>query len=106
MTVTGSGDSSQRTGKMAEWRTDGYRLSPAGEKYLVFIDGYHSEGDPSRPGTVTYNEAVGDVSAAYVYSAVQKFLDAYLKQDASAKNWLVSGKMSALSGSTVEISHR
>jgi predicted dienelactone hydrolase len=106
MTITGSGDSSKRTGKSAEWRTDGYRLSPAGDKYLVYIDGYRSEGDPSRPGTVTYNEAVGDASAAYVYIAVQKFLDAYLKQDVSAQNWLVSGKLSALSGNRVKISHR
>lgn len=106
MTITGSGDSSQRTGKQAEWRTDGYRLSPAGDKYLVFIDGYHSKGDPSQPGTVTYQEAVGDTHAAYVYIAAQKFLDAYLKQDASAKNWLLSGEMSVPGDDVVDITYR
>jgi predicted dienelactone hydrolase len=81
--VTGTKDI--RPGKEFAWRREAFEGSPAGDKYLVVMDGathFHFGGGPpggSRSGD-KYTLHVKDVSVA--------FFDAYLKDSAKAKAYL------------------
>ena len=90
MVVTGSKDSSPRTGQGPEWRLDVYNFCPPGDKYLVYIDGaYHGFGGITGRvwrGSGPANEDHVNI----VKTTGLAFYDAYVKGDAKAKAWLAS----------------
>lgn len=103
--VTGSADASPRTGNPAEWRTEPYRFSPPGDKYLVFIEGYPTlRGE--RGAEISYDELIGEANKSYVYQATLNFWNAYLKEDAQARSRLKSGELEKLSGGAVTVSYK
>jgi predicted dienelactone hydrolase len=78
MVFTGSRD--VRSGRPAEWRQEPFALSPAGDKYLIHIEGathgsYGVDSDPSN-------------AAAYVKAATVAFWNSCLKGDQSGSSYL------------------
>ncbi len=96
LTITGSLDKGAG-GQGPEWKKEPFKSSPAGDKYLVFIEGAnHVSFGGARPGVIT--EAVVAATAA--------FWDAYLKGDAAAKESLKSGAVFSTLKSTARISSK
>lgn len=88
MVMTGSRDRGAE-GEGPAWREDPFRLSPPGNKYLVFIDGANHltfAGLPTPLGR--WRRKMAAIQAASL-----AFWDAYLKEDAPAKAWLASGSL-------------
>jgi hypothetical protein len=123
MVITGPQDGSSR-GHPAEWRTEPYRFSPPGHKYLAFIvgaGGSYGElaGDPRavernipllarRMGleadqTQVVERILDDVAAS-VRSVSLAFWDAYLEGDRGALEYLQSKGIEETMGETVELS--
>lgn len=121
MVMTGSLDSSSRTGQTAESRKDPYIYAPPGDKYLLFIEGaVHMSFTGKAAGKegkdrgelidkVLGNPEAGEASdydQTAIFSYVQynslAFWDAYLKGDNSAMAWLQSQAPAAASGGAVE----
>ncbi len=83
MTITGTRDQGVG-GQGVEWKKEPYKYSPAGDKYLVVIDGANhfsfGGGLGTRDGSIT--DIVKLCSTTY--------WDAYLKESGSAKKYLKS----------------
>lgn len=83
LTMTGSLDKGAG-GQGPEWKKEPFKFSPAGDKYLVFIEGANHVGfGGARPGVIT--DAVKASTLA--------FWNAYLKDDTSAKTALKTGSV-------------
>jgi pimeloyl-ACP methyl ester carboxylesterase len=88
-----------------QWRMSSYTLAPTGDKYsLVLQDADHylgglicrdNKGGPDDP-----------VAVSTVRAAQTAFLDAYLKDDASALRWLRSTDFATLSGDRAELVYK
>jgi predicted dienelactone hydrolase len=123
MVITGPQDGSSR-GHPAEWRTDAYRFSPPGNKYLAFIKGaggsYGGLGgnqemlqrnvpllarrmglDPDQRDLV---ERILDDVEASVRSVSVAFWDAHLKGDGGALEYLQSQSIEKFYRDSVELS--
>jgi predicted dienelactone hydrolase len=106
LVMTGSNDVSTRTGNSPRWRTEPYRYSPPGDKYLVFVEGLYpgyggiSDSTREAPASGPRNAA----HVAYAQSATLAFWDAYLKRDAQALAYLRSQELQDYSGGAVELS--
>lgn len=69
-----------RSGHTAEWRMEPYELSPAGERYLLVIEGAnHQDFGGDRPGTR---------APVFVEAASAAFWDGCLKGDAAGREYL------------------
>jgi predicted dienelactone hydrolase len=118
MSMSGSNDSGVM-GQLASWRRDPFTYSPAGDKYLVWIDGaFHmsftgalaqpqSTSGPrgmlfSRMGQGTDQKAVFD----YVKVASIAFWDAYLKDEPKAKTYLTGDTLARYSNRTVSLARK
>ena len=88
-----------------QWRMAPFELSPPGDKYsLVLQDADHYLG-----GLICRDNRGGedDPQAVAVVRAVQTaFLDAYLKDDEAAREWLKAGDLQAMDGGRAELTHR
>ena len=117
MTMTGSKDFpfDQKGGPAT--RLDPYKNAPAGDKYLVYIDGANhftfcdleSNMESRRPLLKRRHEREGMSQTTmydYVEAASLAFLDAYLKGDGRAKSYLKSTSMSTSSGGIVHVSSK
>ncbi len=83
LTVTGSLDKGAG-GQGPEWKKEPFKFSPAGDKYLVFIEGAnHVSFGGATPGNITDAVKAGTLA----------FWNAYLKDDAAAKSSLASGSI-------------
>jgi predicted dienelactone hydrolase len=121
MVMTGSLDGSTRTGQTAQSRRDPYLYAPAGNKYLLFIEGAaHSSftgGMTSNAGLgggrlvnawlgAKNSGAAGDYSQDAIFEYVEMsslvFWDAHLKGDAAAAKWIKSPAIDNYSGGQVE----
>ena len=96
--TTGTNDYTQTNRNLPEgweWRLGSYNLTPAGDKYALVVQDYgHFLGGYicNRPGV----EGPLDTEAlTLVRTATTAFLDAYLKDDASAMAFLSSGEMNS-----------
>jgi len=87
MTMTGSLDKGAG-GQGPEWKREPFKFSPAGDKYLVFIDGANHV---SFGGAGSRDSAIAEI----VKTSTLAFWDAYLKDDATAKKSLTSGAVGA-----------
>jgi predicted dienelactone hydrolase len=123
MVITGPQDGSSR-GHPAEWRTEAYRFSPLGDKYLAFIEGAGGSygelaGDPraaersipmlaKRLGLdPDQRDVIGpmlDNLAASVKSVSLAFWDGHLKSDGRALEYLESKSIEETMGNSVELS--
>lgn len=127
--VTGSQDRGLG-GQEPSWRREPFERSPAGDKYLVFIEGathasftgkasdgerpnrrgralarrrgLDSRAEPAKPLDPAEQEAIFDD----VRCATLAFWDAYLKGDAQARKFLAGDGLEAFSKGQVELSRR
>jgi len=103
--VTGSQDSLGPIAN-ADWHKKPFELSPAGDKYHVFIEGAnHMSFIAARtflPGRGQQAENI----LGYTNSVALAFWDAYLKNDASAKEYLQSGGLASFSKGEAELERR
>ena len=91
LTITGTRDQGAG-GQGVEWKKEAYKYSPAGDKYLVVIDGANHLSFGGGLGT--RNAYVSDI----VKLCSVRFWDAYLKDDAGAKKYLQSDELVKDSG--------
>lgn len=99
------------------WRQDAYRLSPPGDKYLLFIEGanhnsfmgHHVEkkgdGRPLQRAGES-DEQVGEAIFRDTRVTTLRFLDAYLRNDSAAKRYLIENQIRADSGGRSTMSSR
>ncbi|WP_258003841.1 alpha/beta hydrolase family protein [Fischerella thermalis] len=133
MTMTGSKDRGAQ-GQGPDWKEEPFKYSPAGEKYLVFIEGAShfsfsgrfADGGQARGETLgrqrgwRLRERFGGGDRrffgggqqqegtifSYVKTASLSFWDAYLKQDSKAKEFLKSDALNSESNGDVSISFK
>ena len=89
--ITGSEDKSPlKNDKGPAWRLQVYENMPAGDKYLVYVDGMH-HGFGGISG-VTWRGAGPDNrdQVKITQQTVLAFFDAYVRGDEKAKKWLAS----------------
>jgi predicted dienelactone hydrolase len=106
LVMTGSRDGPTRTGQPAEWRKKPYELSPAGNKYLVWVEGL-DHGYGGVPG-VRFNPK-NQKNATHVKLtkiATLAFWDAYLNDRSEARVYLRSNKLPAFSAGTLTLEHK
>ena len=87
MTMTGSLDKGAG-GQGPEWKQEPFKFCPAGDKYLVFIEGANHV---SFGGNGSRDAGIADA----VKQSTLAFWNAYLKDDAVAKASLTSGSVFA-----------
>jgi predicted dienelactone hydrolase len=105
LVMSGSRDAGARTGQPAEWRRQPYELSPPGDKHLIWIEGLdHGYGGISGARRRALNR--NDDHVRYTQIATLCFWDTYLKESAQARSYLLSRKLIALSGDTIEMQHK
>lgn len=102
MVITGSKDTARIGSETPETRQDPYRYAPPGDKFLLFIEGathssYSGEKpamrlDPEQPDAESLH-MIGDATA----SATLAFWDAYLKDEAPAREYLSGTGLDELS---------
>ncbi len=93
LTMTGSLDKGAG-GQGPEWKKEPFKFSPAGDKYLVFIEGANHVGfGGARPGVIT--DAVKASTLA--------FWNGYLKDEATEKALLKDGTVLAATKSIASI---
>ncbi|MFN0119744.1 MAG: alpha/beta hydrolase family protein [Blastocatellia bacterium] len=107
LVATGSNDRGA-TGQTPAQKAEAFTLSPAGDKYLVFLEGaYHNLGGIS--GAQGGGLRLGPESAeqvSYLRTASLAFWNAYLKQDKQAKSWLQSDALQQTSNGAARVTHR
>lgn len=112
MVMSGSLDTGAG-GEKPEWRRDPYDFAPAGEKYLVFIDGAHHgsfvgnlrggalealRGSSGPPVDLADQQLI----FGWIKSAAIAFWDAHLKNDSAAAKFLTSDALATQSSSRCE----
>jgi hypothetical protein len=121
MLMTGTNDTG-RAGQSAGWRLEPYKFSPPGDKYALFIEGANHMTFTGRWADSNEGDGTGGLLArrfnrlasgtdqkaifAYVRQASLAFWDAYLKNDARAKDFLKSDAMRRSGGVAVEVSRK
>jgi predicted dienelactone hydrolase len=127
MVMTGSLDASPRTHETPESRTDPYTYAPPGDKYLLIIEGAAhmsftgkaagKEGPGNGRQLITalgggqsLFDQVDDFDQLAIFTCVQNsslaFWDAYLKDDAEAKQYLASEAIGVLENPRVKYAHK
>jgi dienelactone hydrolase len=100
--VTGSKDTSGRTGETPEWRLDPFRLSAPGEKYLLWIeDGYHGFGGIAGDLRFRSSGPANPDHIAYIRSATLALWNAYLKDEPAARRYLTDNNLDEVSKKSV-----
>jgi predicted dienelactone hydrolase len=91
MIMTGSRDEDPgaRRPNTAESRLDAYHYMPPGDKYAVWIEGafHHTFGDPKA------GQTIDPLARKITLMAMLAFFDAYLKEDPTAKGFLLSDRI-------------
>jgi dienelactone hydrolase len=106
LSITGSNDWG-REGDPVDWRLDPFRLASSKTKHLLYIEGaYHDFG--GMGGGVQYRNAgpANPNHLAYVKSTTIAFWDAYLKDDRTARSYLHSHQVQALSEGEAKLTFR
>lgn len=99
--VTGTRDSNAFLGVKVDWRMEPYVFSPPGDKYLLLVEGMdHSLGTGARGRRVVPEHT------EYVKMALIAFLDAYIKKESNAKDYLKSEKIGQFSNGAAILIHK
>ncbi len=103
--VTGSQDN---LGPMAnaDWHKQPFELSPAGDKYHVFIEGASHMSFISAQMSAPGRAQQADDILSYTNSVSLAFWDAYLKNDSSAQEYLQSNGLSSFSKGAARLERR
>ena len=106
LVMTGSRDGPTRTGRPAEWRKRPYELSPAGDKYLVWVEGLdHGYGGVPGVSFSPRNQKNEDhVQLTKVVTLA--FWDACLYDSAEARSYLRSEQLTAFSKGALKLEHK
>jgi len=89
----------------AQWRMQAYLLAPPGDKYSVITEGT----DHYMGGLICNEERGGEpdhTAVANVRAMTTAFLDAYVKQDSAALNFLRTAEVSELTDSQASYEYR
>lgn len=106
LVLTGSRDTSPINDTTPEQRTHPYKYAPAGDKYLVWIEGaHHGFGGISGVGWRGAGPKNDDHVAA-VRLAGLAFLDAYVKGDDHARAWLQAGALKKATKAELRLEHK
>lgn len=98
MMITGMNDKGLN-GEAPDWRAEGFRFSPSGDKYWAFVrEASHFSYDGRTGGKTS------DRIAAVVKTVSIAFWDAYLRGSSPAKDYLVTGKAEDEFGEWLEFS--
>ncbi|MEL7448075.1 MAG: hypothetical protein AAFN78_02640, partial [Pseudomonadota bacterium] len=104
-TVTGHNDRG-REGSGWQWRTDPYRLSPPGDKYLLVLkDAYHDMGGVVGNNPL-YEYPPNERQVALVKTASLAFWNAYVRGSAEAEQSLASRRLIRDSNAVAELQTR
>jgi|GEM_PF-942987 len=103
--ITGSQDS---LGPIAspEWHKKPFELSPVGDKYHVFIDGANHMSFIAARTLLPSRSQQAENILGYTNSAALAFWDAYLKNDASAREYLLSDGLASFSKNVAKLERR
>jgi predicted dienelactone hydrolase len=103
--VTGSQDSLGPIAN-ADWHKAPFELSPAGDKYQMFIEGANHMSFITTRAPVPGRAQLAENILGYTNSVALAFWDAYLKDDASAKQYLRSDGVETLSKGAAKLDRR
>ena len=103
--ITGSQDSLGPLAN-AEWHEKPFELSPAGAKYHVFIEGASHMSFISARTLVPGRGQQAENILGYTNSVALAFWDAYLKNDASAREYLQSDGLASFSKGAAKLERR
>lgn len=110
LVITGSEDVSRASDETPQSRRHPYEHAPAdGTKYLLFFEGAtHSSYQGKGPGTLLDGRTPANIEwiAETTNLAVLAFFDAYLKDDAEARERLDSGTVAHREGGQAEFAHK
>lgn len=98
LVVAGTLQPSRRTGNDPEWRTEPFRSSPAGDKYLLRVQGLGH----ALAGLAIPPREADERLAGIVLTATTAFWDAYLREDRDARA-LLENKGLAQDGVVFEV---
>ena len=88
-----------------QWRVSSYDLSPPGDKYRVVLD----QGDHYLGGLICRSDRGGPDDAegvAILQATTTAFLDAYIREDAAALDYLRQTDLSAVTSGRAELKHK
>jgi predicted dienelactone hydrolase len=106
LVMSGSRDGPTRTGQPAEWRKKPYELSPAGEKYLVWVEGL-DHGYGGVPGiSFSPRNQKNEDHVQLTKVATLAFWDAYVYGSAEARSYLRSERLTAFSKGALKLEHK
>lgn len=104
MTITGTRDESPRTDRPWTWRLDPFRYAPPGGKFLVVIqEAYHGFGGIAGRARYPSSGPANADHVSWVRSMGLAFWDAYVLEDAAARDYLRSGSLEAASQGDAKI---
>ena len=99
MVITGTNDKSPRNGKNHLWRKEVYDHAPAGDRYLLMIDGaYHGFGGITGARRFPGSGPANADHVSYVQGASLAFWDFFLKEKAEARPWLRTNQFTKATG--------
>ncbi len=99
LVMSGTKDESARTGKKPEWRREAYDFAPAGDKYLVWVDGlFHNYGGLTGAKARTADSGPDNKDHVdYAKMTAVAFFDAYVKGEKEAKTYLAGDGLTTYS---------
>ncbi len=113
LVIAGSKDTSPASDETPASRREPFELAPAADKYLLFIEGathssYQGPGAASRRALRLLGEKDGpdlNLIGDAVSSQTTAFLDAYLRDDRGARDYLVADRIARMD-SKIEAAHK
>lgn len=107
MFITGTNDASPIQPKSAEWRLDAYKLSPPGDKYLLWIEGaYHGFGGITGNAPFPSSGPAIPEQVTWVQEASLKFFDTYLQQNPESKKLLQQDWLNTQAPGKLKLEHK
>lgn len=107
MVITGTNDRG-RNREPGSWRKEPYDFAPAGDKFLVWIEGAHHSmgGITGHDGYTRVSGGLHPEQVLWIQMASAAFWDAYLRTDPGARAFLDSDELATVSDGAVELSSK